>query len=227
MPPGEGTATEGEGDKDPRTGGGTTDDDDDDGDDDDDDDDDDRATRTGQHKDPTLITGVAGIGAALLDFGDLQISGAHIAGMIGAGYPLNFGKIGISVGGLFTFTPVSWNNGEMSDTSPLLGVLANVGVRYRVIDKLGVGGDLGAGGLFLGGLSEGNVFMPAGSTADGLLAMFNLRAGISGEYLITDNLVVSVSPVSFSFSPAHSSFRTGVDSLSRIELLVVGAGYRR
>jgi hypothetical protein len=230
MPPGEGGAgnegDEGQSGKDPRPRVVTAGDDDDDDDDYDDEGVGTAITLTGERKDPTLITSVAEVGAAFLDFGDLQVTGAQLSLVLGAGYPLHFGKIGISVGGLFTYTPVPWNNGELSGNSPLLGVLANVGVRYRAMDKLGVGGDLGVGALFVGGLSDGNVFLPTDSTADGLLPMFNFRVGVSAEYLITDNLAVNVSPFSFSMSPAHSSFRMGIDSLNRIEM-VVGVGYQR
>jgi hypothetical protein len=224
MPPGEG-GTPGEGDA------GTGDSDGSEGDTTGDDDDDlegvgPAITLDGERKEPSLISGVARLGVAFLDFGDLQVSGAQFSLVVGAGYPLNFGKIGISVGGLLTFTPVPWNNGEMSGNSPLLGLLAHVSARYRAMDKLGAGVDLGVGGLFLGGLSEGNVFMPVGGTSDGMLPMFNLRVGVSAEYLLTDNIAVSVSPFSFSMSPAHSSFRMGIDSLNRIEM-VVGVGYQR
>src|SRR5690606_25386139 len=110
--------------------------------------------------------------------------------------------------------------------SPMLGVLASVGAHYWALDKLAVGGEVGVGGMFLGGLGEGNVFLPLNSTADGLLAMFNLRAGVSVDYLVTDNIAVSVTPIAFSMSPAHSTFRMGIDSLNRLEM-TVGVGYQR
>lgn len=201
------------------------------GDDDDDSDiyEDDSAgsvTTTRQRKDPTLISTSIAAGPAFLDLGDLEISGAQFSLSLGAGYPLNFGKIGLTLGAMFTYTPVLWNNGDISGNSPLISALASVGAHYWALDKLAVRADVGAGGMFVGGLSDpGNVFLPPGTTADGLLGTFNFRVGIGADYLVTPNLKVSVSPFVFSMSPAPADFRMGIDSITRIEL-AVGLGYQ-
>jgi hypothetical protein len=167
------------------------------------------------------------LGGAVLSMGELEISGAHFSLGVGAGYPLSFGKLGITLGGLFTYIPVPWTNEVMgvSGTSALIGVLGNVGARYAVTDRISVRAELGAGALILTGLSQGSVFLPDDTMATGALGMFNLRAGIGAEYLLTENLVLSISPFVYSYSPAKEGLRAEVDKFVRIDF-IAGLGYR-
>jgi hypothetical protein len=167
------------------------------------------------------------LGGAVLSMGELEISGAHFSLGVGAGYPLSFGKVGLTLGGLFTYTPVPWTNEVMgvSGTSALIGVLGNVGGRYAVTDQISVRGELGMGTLILTGLSQGSVFLPDGTMATGALGMLNLRIGIGAEYLLTENLVLSLSPFVYSYSPAKEGLRAEVDKFVRIDF-IAGLGYR-
>lgn len=176
-------------------------------------------------QDPRMFTSAVEAGPAFLRIGDLNISGAQFSVMLSAGYPLNFGNVGVTVGGLATLTPVPWTNEGMSGTSRLTSLLANVGVRYWVLDKLALRGEAGLGGLILSGLAEGNVFLPPGDMATGALTMFNIRVGVGAEYLISNNLAVSISPLVYSTSPAKQGLRAEIDSFNRIEVLA-GVGYR-
>jgi tetratricopeptide (TPR) repeat protein len=176
--------------------------------------------------DPVLAASLE-LGGALLNIGELDITGAHFSLGLGAGYPLAFGKLGITLGGLFTYTPVPWTNEAttVSGTSALIGVLANVGARYAVTDQIAIRFELGMGALILSGLSQGSVFLPDDTMATGALGMFNLRTGVGAEYLLTDNLVLSVSPLVFSYSPAKEGLRAEVDSFVRFDF-IAGLGYR-
>jgi hypothetical protein len=167
------------------------------------------------------------LGGAVLSMGELEISGAHFSLGVGAGYPLSFGKLGITLGGLFTYIPVPWTNEVMgvSGTSALIGVLGNVGGRYSVTEQIAVRGELGMGALILTGLSQGSVFLPDDTMATGALGMFNLRIGVGAEYLLTENLVLSVSPFVYSYSPAKEGLRAEVDKFVRIDF-IAGLGYR-
>lgn len=186
-----------------------------------------RATRSGRSQRPSLIASSFELGPAFLDIGDLDITGAQLSIGIGAGYPLELGKVDVNVGGLFTYTPVPWSNGQTgtSGTSSLTSLLINVGARYWVLDKLAVRGELGAGALFLGGLKEGNVFVPPGTMATGVLTMFNVRIGLGAEYQLTDHLVLSASPLVYSYSAAKAGLRPEIDGFTRFELMA-GIGYR-
>ena len=167
------------------------------------------------------------LGGAVLSIGHLDIEGAHFSLGVGAGYPLTFDKLGITLGGLFTYTPVPWTNERTatSGTSALIGVLANMGARYAVAEQIAVRFELGVGALILSGLSQGSVFLPDDTMATGALGMFNVRAGLGAEYLLTDNLVLSVSPLVFSFSPAKEGLREEVESFVRFDF-IAGLGYR-
>lgn len=177
-------------------------------------------------RDPVLAASLE-LGAAVLDAGALDVSGAQFSLGVGAGYPLAFGKLGVTLGGMFTYTPVSWANDRVgaSGTSSLIGVIGNVGVRYAVAERLALRLELGAGVLLLSGLSQGSVFLPDDMMATSALSMFNVRAGIGAEYMLTDNLVLSASPLVFSYSPPKDGLRAEIDKLARFDF-IAGLGYR-
>ena len=186
-----------------------------------------RATRAGRSQRSALVASSLELGPAFLDVGDLDITGAQFSISIGAGYPLELGKVGVTVGGMLTYTPVPWSNGQTgtSGTSSLTTLLLNVGARYWILDGLAVRGELGVGGLFLGGLEEGNVFVPPGTMATGVLSMLNVRVGVGAEYQLTDHLVLSASPLVYSHSAAKEGLRREIDGFTRFEL-IAGIGYR-
>jgi tetratricopeptide (TPR) repeat protein len=177
-------------------------------------------------RDPVLAASLE-LGGAVLDMGALDVTGAHFSLGVGAGVPLTFGKLGVTLGGLFTYTPVPWSNERVgaSGTSSLMSVIGNVGARYAVLDRLALRLELGAGVLLLAGLSRGSVFLPDDMMATSTLGMFNVRAGVGVEYELTDSLVLSASPVVFSYSPPKDGLRAEVDKLVRFDFMA-GLGYR-
>jgi tetratricopeptide (TPR) repeat protein len=176
--------------------------------------------------DPVLAASLE-LGGAVLDMGALEVSGAQFSLGVGAGYTLTFGKLGVTLGGLFTYTPVSWSNDRVgvSGTSSLMSVLGNVGVRYAVLDRFALRLELGGGALLLSGLSQGSVFLPDDMMATSTLGMVNVRAGVGAEYKLTDNLVLSASPLVFSYSPPRDGLRAEIDKLVRFDF-IAGLGYR-
>lgn len=173
---------------------------------------------------PSLLSASLAVGPALVGFGGVD-AGAQPSIGISAGYPLSFGKIGLTVGAVFTYTPVPWEVDGVQGTSTLASALVNVGVRYWVMDKLAVGMDVGGGGLFLTGLQEGDLFLMPGSEVSGVLSMPNFRAGLAADYLLSNNLMISAAPLIYSLSPAIDGLRPEIESFTRIEFMV-GVGYR-
>ncbi len=176
---------------------------------------------------PTKVVGRAEIGTAMVGIGSEVDVPAQVTIRLGAGYPMTFGKIGAEFGVLFTLTPVPWDSSysDATGTAMLTSLLANAGFTYPIIPKLNVRGEVGLGGQFFSGLSEGNPFTLNGAGTTGALGVFNIRFGIGAEYTITDNIVVSATPIIFSYSPAPSNMRADVDSLTRFELML-GVGYK-
>ena len=203
----------------------------DDGDDDDDDDDDDDvddSLRLDSHRYmPTKVASHVAVGTAFVGIGDLDVPAQFSLGL-GAGYPLTLGKVDVDVGGAFTLTPVPWDNPMVaSGTAILTSFLANVRAAYPIANKLAARGEFGIGAMMMSGLDEGNVFTQNGKATTGAVGMFNLRMGLSAEYAVTPNIVVTAAPVMFSYSPAKDDvFRDDISSLTRFELMV-GVGYRR
>jgi tetratricopeptide (TPR) repeat protein len=168
------------------------------------------------------------LGPAILDLGGLDFSGAQLSGSAGVGYPLRFGKIGLTLGGLVTYTRVPWVNEQaavdVEGVSHFIGLLGNVGGRYWVLDKLAARLELGAGLLLLSGLARNNVFIPEGTMATSALGMFQVRASVGAEYSLTENILLTVSPFIVSYSPPDDGLRAEIDKLVRFDF-TIGLGY--
>lgn len=162
-------------------------------------------------------------GAAKINAGDLDIP-LRATGALIAGYPIPVApKLTIEVGAGFTFTPVAYNQMGESGTAQLYGVFANVGATYEVVPKLGLRADVGAGALVFSGASESP--FTGGAETSGALTMFHLRVGASADYAITKNLLATVTPIAFSYSPAKSGLRDDIKSINALDFMI-GLGYR-
>ena len=163
-------------------------------------------------------------GAAKLSTGDLDVPVQATFALLG-GYPLAINdKLTLDLGAGFTFTPVPFDKMDgSSGSAQLIGVLADVGATYEVIPKLGVRGDLGVGALMFSGVSDSPFtdFQPT----TGALTMFHLRLGVSADYAFTPNVVATVVPFAFSYSPAKTGLRDDITSITAIDFMI-GLGYR-
>ena len=146
-----------------------------------------------------------------------------------AGYPIAINsKLTVDAGAAFTFTPVPYNMRrnslpDVGRTATLLAIVGNAGVTYEVAPKIGVRGDLGLGALLLGGVSESD--FTGGAPTSGALTMFHVRAGISGEYAVTPNLIVTAPAIAFSYSPPKEGLAADIKSITSFDFMV-GIGYR-
>jgi hypothetical protein len=162
-------------------------------------------------------------GGSKLSAGDLPIPLQATGALIG-GYPIPMGHVVLEVGGGFTFTPVPFTGPMMeSKTAQLIGVMANVGATYLAHPKVGVRGDLGIGARWFNGVGE-SPFTGFAPTS-GALPMFHLRLGVSADFAITPNIVATVVPIAFSFSPPPSGLRDDIKSIRALDFMV-GLGYR-
>ena len=76
------------------------------------------------------------------------------------------------------------------------------------------------------GISEaGNPFTDMGAPTSGALTMLAVRAAVSGDYLITNNVFATLTPLAFTYSPAKSGLRDDIKSITRLDFMV-GVGYR-
>ena len=55
--------------------------------------------------------------------------------------------------------------------------------------------------------------------------MLHVRVGVSADYAFTPNLLATVTPFAFSYSPAKSGLVDSVKSFTAIDFMV-GLGYR-
>lgn len=166
-------------------------------------------------------------GVSKIMMGDLP-TGVKPAFGITGGYPVVVqGPLGVDVGASLAFTPMPYENGmtHVNQTSTMTTLLANAAATYTVAPSIALRGDVGLGVLLFSGLDMGNPFTEGGAGTSGSLAMFAARVAASADYAITPNIVATVTPVSFSYSPAKEGLRADVSTIMRLEFML-GVGYR-
>ena len=192
------------------------------GDDDDTDPDDPKVTRSAEGTPRVISVRLIG-GGAKISAGDLDVPIQATGALIG-GYPIPLDKLIIEVGAGFTFTPVPFQGPMMaSKTAQLIGLVANAGATYRVMPKLGLRADLGVGVQWFNGISQ-SPFTNLAPTS-GALPMFHLRVSVSADYAITPNVIATVVPLAFSYSPPASGLRDDIKSILALDFML-GLGYR-
>jgi tetratricopeptide (TPR) repeat protein len=162
-------------------------------------------------------------GGAKISAGDLNVPIQATGALIG-GYPIALDKLVLELGAAFTFTPVPFEGQMMaSKTAQLIGLVANAGATYAVLPKVGVRGDLGVGVQWFNGVgaSPFTSFAPT----SGALPMFHLRLAVSADYAITPNVIATVVPLAFSYSPPAVGLRDDIKSVSALDFMI-GLGYR-
>jgi hypothetical protein len=185
----------------------------------------------GVHKSGTaqqLVGARFELGASKISAGNLSVPVQPQFTLI-AGYPIQINpQLHVDPGVAIGFKPIPWINGitNAKQTGTMTQLMANASATYTVMPKISARGDLGLGVLMFGGISDmGNPFTQGAAGTTGALAMFAARVAVSGDYEITPNIIGTVTPFAFSFSPAKSGLRDDIKSITSIDFLV-GVGYR-
>lgn len=173
-----------------------------------------------------VFTTRAAVGPALASIGEVD-TGVLVSGAFGVGVPFEAGRASLDAGALVTYTRLPWDSddGEVSGTAGLTGLLANLGASLplgagRIAARL----DAGAGILVLSGVTpETNPFLNHGERATGALRMLHARLAAGLEVAISGGVTLLAQPV-VSYSPAKD-LRDDISSITRFELLV-GAALR-
>jgi hypothetical protein len=184
-------------------------------------------TKPAQLAGPHVISARLTGGGSKVSTGSIEVPVQATFALV-AGYPIAVNdQLTIDVGGAFTFTPLSYDTAgsamTRSETAQLIGLMANAGATYEVIPKLGLRGDLGLGALFFANVSESP--FTGGAPASGALTMFHLRVALSADYAFTPNLIGTVTPIAFSYSPPKAGLIEDITAITSIDFMV-GIGYR-
>lgn len=144
-----------------------------------------------------------------------------------AGYPLALGdQFELDLGVDAAYMPVPYDNtvtGAKSNAA-FINALADVGFNYVGVKNLAVRVEVGAGILGFTGVDEMDTpFTKGGGAASGALGMFAVRAALGADYAFTQNLIGTITPIAYSYSPATSGLVGS--SISRIDFML-GIGYR-
>jgi tetratricopeptide (TPR) repeat protein len=193
--------------------------------DDDTEEEEDGITKTAPPIGPRVISARLTGGIAKIKTGDLKVP-VQATGALIAGYPIRLqDQVTLEVGAGFTFTPVPYQDLMGGSQSALLmALVANVGATYYAMPKLGIRGDVGVGGLFFSGLSE-SPFTENRPIEGGALSMVHVRVGVSAEWAFTPNIIGTLTPIAFSYSPAKEGLEESIKSITAIDVMV-GLGYR-
>lgn len=150
---------------------------------------------------------------------------------LSAGYPIPINdKLTIEAGAAVTFTPVPFeftprgSTMTQSKTGQLWGVVANGAASYEVYPRVSLRGDVGLGALFFANIDESP--FTAGQMTSGALTMFHVRAAASADYAITPNLVLTATPIAFTYSPPKDGLASDISAITSIDFLI-GIGYRK
>lgn len=162
-------------------------------------------------------------GGAKVQTGSLEVP-VQVTGAVIGGYPLRLDALTLELGAGFTFTPVPFENmtTKESKTAQLMGLVANVGATYAVMPKLGIRGDLGVGLLVFAGADRSPF---TDNAPAGTLSMFHVRVGLSADYALTPNVVATLAPIAYSYSPAKEGLRDDIKSIQSFDFML-GIGYR-
>jgi tetratricopeptide (TPR) repeat protein len=172
---------------------------------------------------PHVISVRALGGAAKISTGNLAVPVQASLGLV-AGVPLSLGDLTLELGAAFLFSPVPYEDAmNASHSAQMISVLGDLGATYRVHPRVGIRGDLGAGVLVFGGVSDSPFTDDKPTT--GALTMLEVRVGASVDIAITPNVVATVAPIAFSYSPAKTGLRSDITSITRLDFMI-GLGYR-
>lgn len=168
----------------------------------------------------SMISARAEGGVALLGGDNLKFPAQPVFSVSG-GYPISLGdKAAIEVGAGFSFSPLPYQvMGEQKQGS-MIGARAQGVGAFSVAPKLWLRGELGVGVVALRGLEMGNPITTDGSAK--AATRLNVRVGVAADYEITPNIVATLQPFAFAFSPGGGK----IDALREIDILV-GVGYRK
>jgi hypothetical protein len=177
---------------------------------------------------PKLISARFTGGAAKISAGNLSVPIQATFDLF-AGYPLVLNpQLELDLGANFTYTPVPFTNSmtNAKQTASFISALADVGATYTVAPKFGIRADAGVGVLVFSGISDaGNPFTMNGASTSGALTMLAVRGAISADYAITPNIIATITPLAFTFSPPKAGLKDEIKSITRLDFML-GIGYR-
>ena len=173
---------------------------------------------------PHVISVRAVGGAAKISTGGVTVALQPSVGLF-AGYPLALSdKLTLELGGALLVSPVPFaTTTGMSGSATMLSALADVALTVRLAPRVAVRADLGGGALVFNGVSESP--FTDGKVTTGALTMPEVRAGLSADFAITPNLLATLAPIAFSYSPPKAGLRADITSITRLEFMI-GLGYR-
>lgn len=174
---------------------------------------------------PQLVSARLVGGASIISAGDLNVPVQATFALL-AGYPIAVGeKLTVEAGAGFSFTPVPFRNMITNEdgSAAFTTVVANAGITYQAIEKLGIRADVGAGILAFSGASESP--FTRGAPTTGALVMPHVRIGLSADYTVAPNLVATATPFAFTYSPPKDGMREEITALTAINMMI-GLGYR-
>jgi hypothetical protein len=178
---------------------------------------------------PRMLSARFNIGGTKVSAGVFKVPVQATFAVVG-GYPIPVNdRMVVEAGVAATLTPVPYDKAmgpgmaAESKTALLTGLMFNGGASFTVAPKVAVRGDLGVGALLFSGVSESQFTNQA--MTSGALTMFHVRVAASVDYAFTPNIVGTVTPIAFSYSPPKEGLDDTIKRITSIDFML-GIGYR-
>lgn len=175
---------------------------------------------------PSLLSVRAAGGGSKIHIGSRDVPIQATLAMF-AGYPIMLtDHLVLDLGVAATLTPLPYAIGDASKTALLTSALGDVGLTYEFGSTLAVRADLGIGALIFSNMGElGNPFTVNMAPTTGALTMLAGRGALSVDLAITPSLIVTLTPLAYSYSPPKAGLLDEIKSIQRFDL-TLGIGYR-
>jgi hypothetical protein len=167
----------------------------------------------------------ASAGPSLVDLGAGPEVPTQVSFLGEAAYVRDLAGFELEVGATIGVTPLPYlvMGTEVRETATLLSAAVQVGVRRPLRPRLSFRAQLGGGLQWLGGLGDGNPFVE-GHLASSAVALPQLRAAVGLDVALDHDIILTVVPLMFTFSPAAERLAEPIQRIVRFDLMV-GVAY--
>lgn len=150
-----------------------------------------------------------------------------IAVRAGGSYAIPFGASSLRVGAdvLAAVLPYTDTMKGTKQSSSLWGFMLTARYLYEVAPAFTLGGGVGAGVIWWGGLAQNNPFTVGGVSADAPIPMPSFQLGLRAEYAFGSHMFVAVSPEFLLSKTTSDGLSKAISSVHRLDIYA-GAGYR-
>jgi hypothetical protein len=169
------------------------------------------------------------VAPALIGFSGNDVEAPVMISMrLGASYGLPIGEastVRLGAEALAAVLPYTNTMTAATQNSSMVGFMLTARYLFRPIPKLALGGGIGGGVVWWGGLEVGNPFTEQMVGADAPIPMPSLQVGLRAEYDLASRVFVALSPELLLSKTTSDGLTQSISSVRRFDI-DVGVGFR-